>query len=49
MGIAERESFGCLEVFFWVRIAGREGLSWVWHLVKVSRGFEKSNDFSSEN
>jgi hypothetical protein len=24
--IAERESFGCLEVFFWVGIAGREGL-----------------------
>jgi hypothetical protein len=25
-----------------VGITGHEGLSWVWHLVKVSHGFEKS-------
>jgi len=29
-------------------IARRESLSWVWHLVQVSHGFEKSNDFSGK-
>ena len=47
-GIARREGFGCLEVFFWMRIARHEGKNFIKNQLFFHR-FSFKTHFSLDN